>query len=77
MTSIVYKVSGFASDYIETRHGKSLAAAPHRLLETLAIWQQRSVDRQALRDMSHQILDDIGVDRIDAQREAAKPFWKP
>ncbi|PUD99172.1 MAG: hypothetical protein C3L25_03665 [Candidatus Sedimenticola endophacoides] len=37
---------------------------------------QRARGRRALRRMSDTILRDIGITRIEALREARKPFWK-
>jgi uncharacterized protein YjiS (DUF1127 family) len=34
-------------------------------------WQQR----RALLDLSDHLLDDIGITREEAEREARKPFW--
>jgi len=47
-----------------------------RLMDLLALWQRRSVDRQRLHDMDERLLKDMGIDRIDALQEAAKPFWR-
>ena len=35
-------------------------------------WQQR----QALLDLQDRLLEDIGITREEAEREARKPFWK-
>jgi len=35
-------------------------------------WQQR----QALLDLDDRLLDDIGITRKQAEREASKPFWQ-
>jgi len=35
-------------------------------------WQQR----QALLDLLDRLLEDIGIKREEAEREARKPFWK-
>jgi uncharacterized protein YjiS (DUF1127 family) len=35
-------------------------------------WQQR----QALLDLEDRLLDDIGITREEAERQASKPFWK-
>lgn len=35
-------------------------------------WQQR----QALLDLKNRLLEDIGITREEAEREARKPFWK-
>jgi len=65
--------------FIEGRNAGSptLAALPRQVIDTLYVWQQRSVDRRNLMTMSHHQLVDIGIDRAEAWREASKPFWKP
>lgn len=51
----------------------------HRLgqaLDALAAWNERRRQRLALETLPDHILSDIGLSRADADREAAKPFWK-
>ena len=38
---------------------------------------QRAVQRRRLATMDDRMLQDIGISRVDALREAAKPFWRP
>ena len=45
-------------------------------LGVLRLWSNRSRQRRRLLDLDDRILKDIGVDWIDARREAAKPFWR-
>jgi uncharacterized protein YjiS (DUF1127 family) len=45
------------------------------LLSTLYALQARSESRRALADLDDRLLRDIGLDRVDARREASKPFW--
>ena len=47
-------------------------------LSTLGIWFARSVQRRALQELVRDVrlLNDIGLDRQEALREAAKPFWR-
>lgn len=47
-------------------------AAP---LVTLVRWYRLSQERAVLRDMSSERLEDIGVTRTQARREAMRPFW--
>ena len=49
-----------------------------KTLSTLGLWFARSAQRRALRDLAQdaQLLNDIGLDRQEALREAAKPFWR-
>ena len=42
----------------------------------LARWIERARQRQALASLSDHELRDIGITRVDAAREADKPFWR-
>lgn len=53
----------------------SFRCAMARAARQIAIWDQRYRQRRALRELSPEILQDIGVSREDALLEAAKPFW--
>ena len=46
-----------------------------RLHATLVTWQQRYELRRHLLTLDDRLLDDIGLDRAKARKEAAKPFW--
>jgi uncharacterized protein YjiS (DUF1127 family) len=50
-----------------------------KTLSGLGIWFARSVQRRALWELAQdaRFLADIGIDRQEALREAAKPFWRP
>ncbi len=45
------------------------------LIDRVLLWQQRQSERHSMRGMSDQVLKDIGVRRVDMEREASKPFW--
>jgi len=45
-------------------------------ITSLAKVQGRVKQRRQLRDMDARMLADIGLDRVTADLEAAKPFWK-
>jgi uncharacterized protein YjiS (DUF1127 family) len=49
-----------------------------KLPSRLGTWFVRSVQRRALRELAHDVklLADMGIDRQQALREAAKPFWR-
>jgi len=47
-----------------------------KVLQKLAFWSARSRQRRALSRLDEDRLRDIGVNRYDAKREAAKPFWR-
>lgn len=56
------------------RQSSSLRAA----IRVLASWFVRSGQRKALRRLAQEgiLLDDVGITREQALREAAKPFWR-
>jgi uncharacterized protein YjiS (DUF1127 family) len=42
----------------------------------MARWIERARQREALASLSDHELHDIGISRIEAMREAGKPFWQ-
>lgn len=76
--------------YIETieRHYRRRAAAIAQavweapsvigswLWALFRVWQRRAEARHALSRLEGWQLDDVGLDRAAAEREAAKPFWR-
>ena len=42
----------------------------------LARWIERARQRRALAGLTDHELRDIGITRVDAAREAEKPFWR-
>ena len=47
-----------------------------RLRRLVTLWSTRLSERRALAEMDDRLLRDIGVDRLDARREADRPFWE-
>lgn len=47
-----------------------------RLLDLAALWRRRAEERRALRQIDDHMLRDIGLDRLQAERMAARPFWR-
>jgi uncharacterized protein YjiS (DUF1127 family) len=39
-------------------------------------WIERARQRRALAGLDDQMLRDIGITRVEAAREAKKPFWR-
>ena len=66
---------------VHTRRGRRVWQRIHVLLawglEVLRTWQHRCQGRHALRHLDDRLLKDIGLSRVAAAREAAKPFWRP
>jgi uncharacterized protein YjiS (DUF1127 family) len=46
------------------------------LIALIGEWRRRSRGRRELAAMGDRALQDIGVTRYDAYREAHKPFWR-
>ncbi len=46
-----------------------------RMIDALLIWQERRGQRRALAMLSDEILKDIGVTRLEAERESIKRPW--
>ena len=44
-------------------------------MELVLLWRARARDRQELARLSDRMLRDIGITRLDAERELRKPFW--
>ena len=65
---------------LSRRHGFMLAdrIPPLRraLMETVREWRRRSRSRRDLFTLGERDLWDIRLSRVDAEREASKPFWR-
>jgi uncharacterized protein YjiS (DUF1127 family) len=48
---------------------------PAAISALLLRWLELSRQRRDLAQLDNRLLRDIGVDRIDAVREARRPFW--
>ena len=46
------------------------------LLERVNGWIERYRQRRTLLELNDHMLKDIGVSRVDAEREGYKPFWR-
>jgi len=46
------------------------------IFDTVATWMERNRQRHTLANLPDYMLKDIGVSRVDAWREAKKPFWR-
>lgn len=53
-----------------------LSTAVLRATCTMQVWQERARQRRALSTLSNRMLMDIGIDRVAANVEASKPFWR-
>ncbi len=51
----------------------TLVAAP---IATLHLWLSRWRERKALLRLDNHMLEDIGIDRRQAEQMAARPFWQ-
>jgi uncharacterized protein YjiS (DUF1127 family) len=46
------------------------------LFSLIGEWLHRIESRRELADLGDRALRDIGITRVDAMREAEKPFWR-
>ncbi len=46
------------------------------LLDTVSAWRARARQRHALSMLDDHMLRDIGLTRVDVEREGSKPFWR-
>ena len=67
-----------ANTYAYHRHAPLRAATGlvGRAIDIVLRWQERAKGRKELEQLDDRMLKDIGLNRIDALREADKPFWK-
>ena len=42
----------------------------------IALWADRARQRRILATFDDRLLSDIGVTRVEAERECEKPFWR-
>ena len=56
--------------------GGALRAVAARAVGLVLTWQQRARERRQLASMDEFGLKDIGLTRVDVQRESDKPFWQ-
>ncbi len=42
----------------------------------IALWRERARQRRALGQLDDYMLRDLGLTRLDVNREAARPFWQ-
>jgi uncharacterized protein YjiS (DUF1127 family) len=54
----------------------TLVRAVSVVAETFYLWQDRAAQRAHLAGLEDHILKDMGIGRAEAEREAAKPFWR-
>jgi uncharacterized protein YjiS (DUF1127 family) len=43
----------------------------------VSVWLERTHTRRVLAELDEHLLRDIGRTAVEAQRESARPFWKP
>ena len=53
-----------------------LSTAAIRTACTVQVWRERARQRQTLATLIDRMLADIGIDRVAANAEASKPYWR-
>lgn len=46
-----------------------------KIMDMLLLWQHRADYRHAISEMDQHMIDDLGLNAQQIQKEAAKPFW--
>ena len=69
-------MSDVTQNYYCISKGRAQDAGTPGLTRMIARWMTRRAERQQLAALSDALLDDIGLSRAEARREAAKPFWQ-
>jgi uncharacterized protein YjiS (DUF1127 family) len=73
-------LDGAVSAHYEGHEAKASTSSnsSYDWLSLLKVWVQQSRERKELAELVNDdhLLKDIGVSRLDALREAAKPFWR-
>jgi uncharacterized protein YjiS (DUF1127 family) len=52
------------------------APVVRRVLHNLSLWHARAQQRHNLAMLSDYMLKDIGLTRVDVEREVRRPFWR-
>jgi uncharacterized protein YjiS (DUF1127 family) len=63
-------------NYSATTNRIELPPVLFGLIGTIAAWIVRRRQRRTLAELDEHLLNDVGLSREQAHREAAKPFWK-
>lgn len=53
-----------------------LVGGVEKMIETVQLWNERTKTRNRLAGLSDYILQDVGLSRIEADRESHKYFWQ-
>lgn len=70
MTTIVIRSS------IDRRQNKPRARLVGRILEIIAVWHDRRLQRRSLAGLNEYQLHDMGLSRSQVFYEIEKPFWR-
>lgn len=54
----------------------SLGQLLRNAIDLILLWHERSRQRRALMSLDDRLLRDIGIDRLEADIEIRKPFWR-
>ncbi len=64
----------FFAPYVQPE--TTLVRLVRKVIDTWLLWQRRADDRRRLIEMAPHLWRDVGVDRLQLEREAQKPFWR-
>lgn len=75
MKSYAY-IEQAATSSIPVSASPDVAGALDSLAALIRTWSFRAQSRRELAELDDFLLADLGLDPIEAAREAAKPFWR-
>lgn len=61
---------------LERLSGRRTSPWWRRVIALFVCWHERANERRLLAVLDERELTDIGITRLDALRECAKPFWQ-
>jgi len=56
--------------------GHEIVAVLDRLFEAPFVWAERAAERRHLSELDDHLLNDIGLNRTEADLVSTKPFWR-
>lgn len=76
MSTQTYVMPGRARAAVRPGYRTAVQRFVQAAADTVVTWQARADMRRALEDLDDRMLRDIGLGRIEAEREMRKPFWR-
>lgn len=76
MTAMQYKKESAIIRAENAAQSQAITTVFDGFVNLVRTYRERASTRRQLECMSQKMLEDIGISRYEAMREADKPFWK-